>query len=255
MKTFRSAVLLIASFSATALSAQVVLNEVSASNLSGYVDNFGNYEDWIELYNTTGASVDISGWYLSNDPTLPMMWPVPAGTSIAANGHQVFFCSGNSSSGGGFFHTNFKLSQTAQNHAVLANSGGTIVDDYQLSARTQTDESRGRTTDGAAAWSLFVTPTPGAVNSGASPEYVGRPVLTPTAGFYGGAQSVTITGPAGATIHYTTDGSVPTTASTTYAGPINVAATTVIRAACFIVGVPTSFVLLSTRTPRWVQPR
>ena len=248
MKTFRPALLIAASVSAIALHAQVVLNEVSASNLSGYVDNLGNYEDWIELYNTTGAAVDISGWHLSNDPANPTQWPVPAGTVLGANAHQIFFCSGLSASGGGFFHTDFKLSQTAQNHVVLADAGGAILDDYQLTMRTQVDGSRGRTTDGAATWSLFVTPTPGATNAGASPEYVARPVLTPPAGFFGGAQSVVMTGPAGATIRYTTDGSVPTAASTAYAGPINVAATTVIRAACFsgTPGVPSSFIETNT---------
>ncbi|HRO99603.1 MAG TPA: CotH kinase family protein, partial [Flavobacteriales bacterium] len=60
-----------------------------------------------------------------------------------------------------------------------------------------------------------------------------KPTLNPGAGFYGGAQNVTITGPAGATIRYTTDGSEPTATSTVYAGPIAVNATTVIRAACF----------------------
>jgi len=45
---------------------QVVVNEVSASNYSDQADSFGEYEDWIELFNTTGATVDLSGWYLSD---------------------------------------------------------------------------------------------------------------------------------------------------------------------------------------------
>ena len=64
---------------------------------------------------------------------------------------------------------------------------------------------------------MFTTPTPGAANAGAAAEYVTRPVLSPAAGVYAGAQNVTITGPAGATIRYTTDGSMPTAASTVYA--------------------------------------
>ena len=49
------------------------------------------------------------------------------------------------------------------------------------------------------------------------------PVFSPAAGSYPGAQTVTITDPvAGATIYYTTNGSLPTTSSTQYSGPISV---------------------------------
>ncbi len=50
--------------------------------------------DWIELHNTTDASIDISGWFLSDsdkgDPNM-MKFEIAAGTSIAANGHKVFY--------------------------------------------------------------------------------------------------------------------------------------------------------------------
>ena len=46
------------------LPAQVVINEVCVSNFNGYADNYGEFEDWFELYNPTGAAVDISGWLL-----------------------------------------------------------------------------------------------------------------------------------------------------------------------------------------------
>ena len=31
--------------------AQVLINEYSASNFDSYLDNYNEYEDWIELYN------------------------------------------------------------------------------------------------------------------------------------------------------------------------------------------------------------
>ena len=105
------------------ITAQVVINEVSASNFSAYADNFGEFEDWIELYNTTAAPVDVSGWYLSDNQTNPTLWPIPAGTIIGANARQVFFASGRNTSGGGYFHTNFKLNQTSADWVVLADAG------------------------------------------------------------------------------------------------------------------------------------
>ena len=49
--------------------------------------------------------------------------------------------------------------------------------------------------------------------------------FSPAAGTYTGSQTVTISGPAGKTLFYTTDGSTPTVASTLYSAPITVAAT------------------------------
>ena len=224
--------------------AQIVINEVSASNYSNFADNFGEYEDWVELYNTSGALVDVSGWHVSDDPSDLLKWTFGAGTTIAANGRLMVFASGRDQSAGPIQHTNFKLSQTAQEFVILADAGGNAIDQYQLNQRTQRNHSRGRTTDGAATWSLFTTPTPNAPNAGASPDYEAKPQITPQAGFFGGAQNITITSPGGAQIRYTTDGSEPTAASALYAGPIAVNATTVVRAACFSTtpGVPRSFI-------------
>jgi gliding motility-associated-like protein len=231
------------------LRSQVVVNEACASNLNGYADNYGEFEDWFELYNTTGAAVDISGWWVSNRSGNPLKWQVPAGTVIPANGLRVFICSKRDEVAGGFIHTNFNLNQTEEDHVLLSNAAGNVVDDFEFSidVRTMVGHSRGRTTNGAATWSLFTTPTPGTANAGASAEYMNTPDLSPAAGFYGGAQSVTMTGPAGATIRYTLDGSEPTAASLVYGGPVNVGATTVVRAACFSgAGAPTSFVATNT---------
>ena len=69
-----------------ALSAQIVINEVSAANLDQFADGFGEYEDWVELHNPTGAAVDISGWYLSDNPNVPLKWSFGPGTLVPANG-------------------------------------------------------------------------------------------------------------------------------------------------------------------------
>src|SRR5262245_18025177 len=79
-------------------SGQVVINEVSASNLTDYADNFGEFGDYVELYNTTAAAVDISGWYLSDSQSNPLKWAVPAGTIVPVNGRMLFMCSGRNTS-------------------------------------------------------------------------------------------------------------------------------------------------------------
>ncbi|MBK8498535.1 MAG: lamin tail domain-containing protein [Flavobacteriales bacterium] len=241
--------LAIASLALNAMQAQVVINELSAANWSGPTDSFGQREDWIELYNTSGSVVDISGWYISDSQTNNTKYQFEPGTTIAANGRLMVWCSNRNAVAGGNPHPNFKLTQCEGDRAVLSDAGGNIVDNFQFTSTTQVDHSWGRTTDGAATWSLFQTPTPNAANAGAGPYYATKPSMSPAAGYYAGAISVTLSTPdAGATIRYTTNGFEPTAASTAYTGPINVGAPTVIRAKAFSAtpGVPPSFVETNT---------
>ncbi|MSU36456.1 MAG: lamin tail domain-containing protein [Pedosphaera sp.] len=48
-------------------------------------------EDAIELYNPTNQTVDISGWYLSNNRAKPAKYHIPNGTRIGPGGYHVFF--------------------------------------------------------------------------------------------------------------------------------------------------------------------
>lgn len=59
------------------------------------------------------------------------------------------------------------------------------------------------------------------------------PVANPPSGTYGSARTVTLTAGAGATIHFTLDGSDPTELSAVYAGPVSIAATTTVKARAF----------------------
>ncbi|MCC5808288.1 MAG: chitobiase/beta-hexosaminidase C-terminal domain-containing protein [Opitutales bacterium] len=75
------------------VSASVVINEFVASNGSVVADEDGDFEDWIELYNTGYAPVDLEGWGLSDDPEDPFRWTFPAGT-VGPGEHLVVWASG-----------------------------------------------------------------------------------------------------------------------------------------------------------------
>jgi len=80
--------------------------------------------------------------------------------------------------------------------------------------------------------------TNSAVGSAAYTLVVATPTFSPVAGTYGSAQTVTIsTATAGATLHYTTDGSTPTGSSTTYSSPITVSVSETVKA----IGVKTGW--------------
>ena len=86
--------------------------------------------------------------------------------------------------------------------------------------------------------SYMVGPTPGDDNGVGTFGFVEDTQFSVKRGFYSTAQSVIISTPtAGATIRYTTDGSLPTFANgNTYTAPLNIATTTTLRAAAFKTG-------------------
>ncbi len=132
-------------------------------------------------------------------------------------------------------HTNFKLDKDGEQLSLLDESN-TIIDQVNTGAM-QLDHSAGRQPDGNTNWVIFDVSTPGATNN-ASTGYFGYcpDVLTfdLPAGFYNSSQTVSITG--SSEIRYTIDGSLPTSSSTLYTGPIAIDTTTPVRAACFSSG-------------------
>jgi len=68
-------------------------------------------------------------------------------------------------------------------------------------------------------------------------QHVPMPFISPPAGHYTNAQSVTIACAVGAAIHYTTDGNTPTISSTLYTGPIMVSSNLTINAIALTNGI------------------
>ncbi|HRH65390.1 MAG TPA: lamin tail domain-containing protein, partial [Bacteroidia bacterium] len=76
---------------------QIVINEICPSNISGILNSNGQHDDWIELYNTGGAAVNLSGYGLTDDPTKPFRFTFPSQT-ISAGGRILVFASDSNSS-------------------------------------------------------------------------------------------------------------------------------------------------------------
>jgi len=70
----------------------VRLNEIMARNDSAVVNPWGNYSDWIELYNPGPASTNLSGMSLSVNQLMPGQWAFPTNTTIAAGGYLIIWC-------------------------------------------------------------------------------------------------------------------------------------------------------------------
>lgn len=141
------------------------INEFMASNATTICDSFGSYSDWIELYNSTDTDMDISGFGISDNLSQPMKYRFPDGTTIAAKGYLVVFCSGNEGIQNGELHAPFGLRSYGED-VVIANRAGRIIDSYSFKNQ-ETDVSMARIPDGAGEFQSNSQPSPGYPNTGA----------------------------------------------------------------------------------------
>lgn len=141
------------------------INEFMAGNATTICDSFGSYSDWIELYNSTDTDMDISGFGISDNLSQPMKYRFPDGTTIAAKGYLVVFCSGNEGMQNGELHAPFGLRSYGED-VVIANRAGRIIDSYSFKNQ-ETDVSMARIPDGAGEFQSNSQPSPGYPNTGA----------------------------------------------------------------------------------------
>ena len=73
---------------ASASALTVSINEVMADNQTA-VANGADFPDYVELKNTTAATIDLTGWTLTDDTTTPAKYAIPAGTMLPASAYLV----------------------------------------------------------------------------------------------------------------------------------------------------------------------
>ena len=226
-------------------SGQIVINEYSAANYNTSNDNYGEFEDWVELYNPTAAAIDINGWAITDKPANPTKWVIPSSFTIPANGVAIIYCSGRDELIGTNAHSNFKITQTKGNEVLMLSDAAGVFQDSIHVLPNQNSHTRGRETDGSAVWSVFTTGTPNATNFGAMQEYATTPIFSQVGGYHSAAINITLSSlDPNITIYYTTNGDEPNNTSTQYTTAINITTTSVIKAIAYSSdpNIPSSFI-------------
>jgi hypothetical protein len=127
--TALSVLLSFASFSQAQQS--VIISEFLADNSGGLTDEDGDSPDWIELYNSSTALVNLTGWYLTDDPDDLTKWSFPA-TNLAASSFMTVFASGKDRRvPGAPLHTSFALDAGGGYLALVRPDGVTIATEFQ----------------------------------------------------------------------------------------------------------------------------
>ena len=186
----------------------VVINEIMASNIDQFISPAYNFDGWVELYNPTNLAVEISGIYLSNKANIPRMWATPSDMGvIPPHGYRIIWfdsCELN--------HKNcsFKLDIEGGSIFIADRNGKNIASqDYPEGIGRV---SYARKTDGGNEWGLTSMPTPGASNNTATyaEQMLNAPVVDQPSQLFNGRVVANVTIPAGCTLRYTTDGTLPT---------------------------------------------
>lgn len=154
----------------------IAITEFMASNHNTFEDGYGKSSDWIELYNYGSTLINLSGWFLTDNLSIPDKYSFPTGTLIYPNEFLVIYASGNKTDNNkdpkNFLHAQFKLSKNGGYLGVIKPDKETVVFDYSPTYPLQfSDISYGtsmlttsqKTTLGVNK-GYFLKPTPGKVN-------------------------------------------------------------------------------------------
>ena len=92
MKRLFSIAFTLTNFVATSL-AEPVISEFMTDNVSTLLDDNGEFSDWVEVHNPSNKVIDLTDYYLTDNPDNLTKWRIPD-TILAGRGFQVIFASG-----------------------------------------------------------------------------------------------------------------------------------------------------------------
>jgi len=117
----------------------LAITEFLASNDSINTDSFGDSSDWIELFNDSAATIDLSQYHLTDDATDLEKYALPAANLLAGESILVFASGRDLVTAGGEVHTNFSLSAAGE-YLALTDSNGVVVQDFGVQYPAQFDD-------------------------------------------------------------------------------------------------------------------
>lgn len=204
---FRAALLFCLLTLPCAAHADIVFNEIMASN--GTYEN-GHAYDWVELYNNGSKTMDLSGFFLSDSENKPQKWSFPEGTKLKAGEYLTVFCTGDSTLSKGknrTFYADFKLSSSGET-LLLSDAEGNLIQKLELPPQYGC-VSYGLASDGVT-YVYLETSTRNAQNKTDVGMYrVDTPEIQTVSGFYQESVTVQVSAPLNAALHYTLDGETP----------------------------------------------
>lgn len=200
----------------------LIISEVMNNNYSYLAQNGGNYYDWIELYNNSGRTINLSNYCLTTNDNTICAYKLPK-VELKSGEYYIIMASGDTKlSNSKYQHASFKLGDT---EAVYLTKSDEIVDSIMVS-NVPLGYSMGRSGSGIV---YFSKPTPGSKNGSGTEAISYVPYADIKSGIYDSNKEFKVTLTGSGKIYYTLDGSEPTTSSKVYSSPLTIKKTTVLR--------------------------
>ena len=121
----------------------IVINECMPNNSNTASDQDGEFNDWVELYNTSNSAINLEGYFLSDRRSQPTKFKFP-NIIVQPEDYLIIWVDTDSTQTG--LHTNFKLSASSE-QVYLFNTDTNLID-YVHFYNMQADQSIARTHDG-----------------------------------------------------------------------------------------------------------
>ncbi|NLC47857.1 MAG: hypothetical protein GX758_00650, partial [Tenericutes bacterium] len=201
----------------------LIINEAMNLNYKYLPQNGGNYYDWLELYNNSDKTIELSEYCLTTNTDNMCAYTLPK-YELKKGEYYVIIASGNTAlSNSKYKHSNFKLSDV---QSIYLSKSNKVIDSLFLSD-IPLGYSFGRSSDYGTYY--FSTPTPGSKNGSGTQSVSYAPFSSEKSGTYNDTKNLSIKLTGSGNIYYTMDGSEPTTSSKVYSSPLTIKTTTVLR--------------------------
>ncbi len=140
------------------------INEFSSSNRSSITDEYGEYEDWIEIYNSHTDSIDVGGLFITDSLAYGMRYRIPStspdSTTIPPGGYLVLWADNEPDQG--ILHVGFGIRRSGEQIGLVHYDGSTFIDSLTFGSQ-YINASVSRYPDGESNW-LYLPSTPGDTN-------------------------------------------------------------------------------------------
>jgi len=141
---------------------KLFINEFMASNDATITDPFGDYDDWIEIFNGDTSAIWLGDKFLTDNLSNPNKWALPD-TTLSPGQFLLIWADDEIEQGR--LHTNYKLDRDSEEIGLFDSEANSfaLIDSVTYGYQA-TDVSTGRAPDGGPFWQALMQPSPGFSN-------------------------------------------------------------------------------------------
>lgn len=212
----------------------LLINEVMHSNVNGIMDDLNEFPDsWVEIYNNTNDPITANGLKIGTSENPSLAYTICDNVEINPHDYYIIYCDKKSIDK----HTDFRIDCDDITHLYLFDNADGLIDEQAIPPMLAPNIAYGRNSENQYEWGYLLHSTPGSINDSIiSNVLLEKPVFSHDGGLYTQPFSLAISNPEGpeeSSIHYTTNGSEPTTESPIFPDSILIDKTTIVRAKVF----------------------